>query len=67
MHIDHNTLREDGQVLVEQVEQSADKQDEGMKNAEIDDKGKFLFVMRFYLKLEKYQNSSWYMNSEFSG
>ena len=29
--------------------------------------GKFLFVMQFYQKFEKYQNTSWYMNFEFSG
>ena len=29
--------------------------------------GKFLFVMQFYQKFEKYQNTSWHMNFEFSG
>ena len=32
----------------------------------ITSKVKFLFVMHFYRKLEKYKNSSWYMNFEFS-
>ena len=35
--INHNALIEDDQVMVEQVEQPADKQDEGMEDAEIDD------------------------------
>ena len=30
-------------------------------------KVKFLFEMQLYQQFEKYQNSSWYMNFEFSG
>ena len=37
MFIGHNPLLEDDQVMVEQVEQPADKQDKGMKDAEIYD------------------------------
>ena len=36
MFVGHNPLQEDDKVMVEQVEQSADGQDEGMKDAEID-------------------------------
>ena len=37
MFIGHNLLLEDDQVIVEQLEKIADKQDEGMKDAETDD------------------------------
>ena len=33
----NNLLQEDDQVIIEQVEQLADGQDEGIKDAEIDD------------------------------
>ena len=37
MLIGHNSLLEDDQVIVEQVDQPENEQDEGMKDAEIDD------------------------------
>ena len=37
MFIGHNSLLEDDQVMIEQVEQPADEQDDGIKDAEIDD------------------------------
>ena len=37
MFICNNLLQEDDQVIIEQVEQLTDGQDEGIKDAEIDD------------------------------
>ena len=36
MFVGHNPLLEDDYVMVEQVEESADEQDEGIKDTEID-------------------------------
>ena len=55
MSIDNNPLIEDDQVIVEQIEQSADEQDEGMKDAEIDNNNNNNKTRRKKMKKRKKQ------------
>ena len=48
----HNPLLEDDQVMVEQVEQSADEQDERIKDAEID-------IITWRKKMKKRKRLKW--------
>ena len=65
MFIGHNSLLEDDQVMVEQVEQPADEQDEEMKDAEIDDIILFEYATHIYSGLHNFCLFSCFSSSNF--